>query len=745
MKTARWLAGVAGLVALAALAVTVLRHDHEGVAVPRPAVSPPKLSAADLTGMFSRYGDTGGQWTGGDDTASVALPDGRVAWLFSDTYLGKVSVDHSRPRESAFVHNTIVVQQGVQPVRTLRGGPADHPAALVAPPTADEYYWAQDGVVEGESLRVFYDRYRRDGTGLWDFTLVGSVLATFGLPGLNLERVTALPLGDRIGWGSAVLGDGGFTYVYGAERVGDALRFAHVARAPAGGLDGAWEFWTGSDWSTSVDRSARLLSGVGTSYSVQRAGDRYVLLTTEGNLLFNPSIVAYTAPAPTGPWGAPLQLDTPAEAAPGSSTVSYDARLHPELARPGKLLISYNVNSLDAATAYSDARVYRPRFVEVDWPPAEPGTHAAAPSGLTAAINDVRPSLRWTAVRGAERYWVYERDVTAGQTFPARRPVPITGTTADAGLLKDGHAYQFSVTAQGPAAESPPSNVVTATRTRPTVPQGLVATAVTSGRIALTWANPGANLWYWLYQRDATAGEQWRRGDYPIDQSHGFTTVPLLNGHAYEFRIAAIGPSGESPPSAVARATARYAPPPAPTGLSVTAGDGRADLTWDEPAAGLTYRLYYRDVTAGQSRFTRGEFPLDTSAGIAGALVNGHEYEFRVTAVGNGAESAPSRPVRATPSAPLPAAPAGLRVTASAPGTITLTWTPLGADIHYWAYYRDLTAGEKTFTKAEFPTAAPPALQPGLRPGHRYDLTVSAADLAGEGVQAKPVRITVTG
>ena len=743
MKTGRWLAGVAGLLVLGALVAVGLRQ-HDGAAAPASPVSPPRLAAADLTSMFSRYGDTGGQWTGGDNTASVPLPDGRVAWLFSDTYLGKVNADHTRPRDSAFVNNTIVLQQGSQPARTLHGGAPARPAALVAPSAAGDYYWAQDGTVEGNSLQVFYNRYRRHGTGFWDFTLTGSALATFDLPGLTLRQVTDLPVGDRIAWGSAVLSDGGYTYVYGAERTSDALRFAHVARVPAGGLGGAWEFWTGDSWSTSVTRSARLLSGVGTGYSVQRTGDAYVLVTTEGNLLFDPSIVAYTAPSPTGPWSGPLELETPAEATPGSSRVSYDARLHPELARPGKLLVSYNVNSLDADTAYADVRVYRPRFVEVDWPPAGPGKRTAAPTGLTAAVNDVRPSLRWAAVPGAERYWVYERDVTAGQTHPARRPQPVTGTRADAGLLKDGHTYQFSVTAGRAAAESPPSAVVTATRTRPTVPQGLTGKPLPDGRIALTWANPGANLWYWLYQRDATAGEQWRRGDFPIDQARGFTTVPLLHAHTYEFRIAAIGPSGESSPSAVARVTARYAPPPAPTGLRVTAGDARANLAWNESSAGLTYRQYYRDLTAGQRQFTRGDFLLNEPSAMVGALVNGHRYEFRVTALRNGSESKPSRSVRATPAAPLPAAPARLRATVTAPGTLSLTWTPVGAGVHYWVYYRDLTAGAKDFTKAVYPTDNLPALQPGLLARHRYEVTVSASNLAGEGPQAKPVQITVT-
>jgi hypothetical protein len=195
---------------------------------------------------------------------------------------------------------------------------------------------------------------------------------------------------------------------------------------------------------------------------------------------------------------------------------------------------------------------------------------------------------------------------------------------------------------------------VTATRTRPLVPTGLRARALPSGRIALTWDDPGAYLWYWLYRRDATTGGPWQRADYPIHDPGGFTTVPLLHDHAYEFRITAIGPAGESRPSRAVRVTARYAAPPAPSGLRVVAGDGKADLTWTGNAP--YYRIYYRDVTAGQTAYTRGVFLLDAPRATVGLLIDGHAYDFRVTAVRNGAEGPPGRPVRATlpPPAPTP-------------------------------------------------------------------------------------------
>src|SRR5215471_18711338 len=46
--------------------------------------------------MFESYGNDNtllDDWTGADSTLSVLLPDGRVVWNFSDTFLGFVNSD----------------------------------------------------------------------------------------------------------------------------------------------------------------------------------------------------------------------------------------------------------------------------------------------------------------------------------------------------------------------------------------------------------------------------------------------------------------------------------------------------------------------------------------------------------------------------------------------------------------------------------------------------------------------------
>jgi Subtilase family/Fibronectin type III domain/Peptidase inhibitor I9 len=424
------------------------------------------MTAAQVSAMFGAYGDAGGHWTGGDGTVSVLLPDGRVAWLFSDTFLGAVNADGTRPASAPMVSNTLVVQDGTQLTTTLHGGPAQLPEPLVKPASGTELAWVGDAVVESGALKVLYNRFRRYGQGSLDVELTGTSLATFALPGLTLSGVVDLPLGRSVQWGSALLVDGSYTYVYGTSSGLGGAKFGHVARVAAGGLGGAWQFWTGSGWSGTEADAARVISGVGNSFALQKVGSQYVLVTQEANAVFDPQFVAYTATSPTGPFSGPTQLLTAPEQQAGTQKIVYTARLHPDLARSGKLLMSYDVNSLDNADNLADARLYRPRFVELDWPrpQPDPSTVPAAPGGLTAtpdAAGAVR--LQWTAVGGATGYHVHRRDLTNGQTHFNRQRQRLTTATANVTGLITGHRYEFKVTAANGVGEGPFSATVTAT------------------------------------------------------------------------------------------------------------------------------------------------------------------------------------------------------------------------------------------------------------------------------------------
>ncbi|MFI6231189.1 fibronectin type III domain-containing protein [Micromonospora echinospora] len=994
------------------------------------------MSAAQLNDAFRAYGDTSGRWNGGDSTASVKLPDGRMVWLFSDTFIGSVNPDGSRPDFQPLVHNSIVVQDGVALTETLTGGTAEEPMSLVGAgddgDPANAGHWVADGTVEGSTLQVLYNHYEKSGPNPLDLKMTGTALASFDLPSLTLRSFSPVPVSDRIAWGSAILEDGDTTYIYGTRLVNDSgpVKPIHLAKVPAGGLAGPWQFWTGDGWSANESEATRLMAGTTTAFAVQKIGSRYVLVTVDGNLVFNPDVVAYTASSPTGPFAGPVPLFRAPEPQPGKEIIVYDARLHPELARPGKLLVSYNVNSLADADNQADARLYRPRFVEVDWPrPApDPATLPATPTGLTATADEQRNvQLTWTASPGATSYRIHRRDLSYGQSHPVRLPgQTTTASFTDAGLV-DGHLYEFAVSAVNGSGESPPTAVVSATaRGGPTqqgefrpapagtavagsylvdlrenaasaeygireiatrlvgryggtldgvfgaVLGGFSITGLTDAQARELATDPAVEAveedtrisagsgggvqtdppsWgldrvdgkldqryvYPSTGADVTAyvidsgilethhdfgnrvlpGPSFVGNDYPACRAHGTHVAGILGGASYgvakqvslvdvqafctgqpalgsnllkgvnwvaeHARRPAVAnmsfsvPAGGDEASAFAKAVEdliaegvtvvasagnadadagsripaavpdaitvaatdsadrrwaqsnwgasvdifapgvdivsayigddydeesgsgtsmaaphvagaaamvlgahpgysprevadalrgmaepdvvtdpkgpsnlllRVAPPldEAPTGLTATpADDGAVNLAWQPVAAdGVDYLVYQRDVTAGQEQFRVWDNPVRAgTTAVADFLVPGHTYEFTVAAANAMAISPRSNVASARSTIAPPPAPGDLTATAQGNGTIKLAWSEVPGDVWYWVHQRDITLGETEFTKLPLPLTECCQMEAGfLVHGHTYEFTVGASNRGGAGPVSAPAAAT---
>jgi hypothetical protein len=234
------------------------------------------------------------------------------------------------------------------------------PAALLTPPRGG-FYWPGAGLVTGSTLRAFELGFRATGAGGWDFAYTGSAVATFALPSLTLVSVSATPQSPGVQWGSWVLNDGSYTYIYGVEDTG-LVKYVHVARVPLGQLSAPWQYDTGSGWSSEPGASARILSGVSNQFSVVRIASGYALITQDAG--FSRAISAYMGATPAGPFGASKTLlyTTPDW---GAGTFTYNAVAHPDQGGAGGLLVSYNVNYLAPGGDYSDATVYRPHFIRV--------------------------------------------------------------------------------------------------------------------------------------------------------------------------------------------------------------------------------------------------------------------------------------------------------------------------------------------------------------------------------------------
>ena len=308
--------------------------------------------AADFNQLFTRYG---GGWTGGDATYSVPLPDGRTLWLFGDSFMGTVKPDRSRP-PGGFQRNAFVVQDGDE-LTTLTGAAS----AFMAPAESGWWYWPGHGSAHGDTLQVVMFGFKSTGGGAWDFAYASVDVATFHLPDftlLSLERKVTDP---TVNYGACLLEDGGYTYLYGAEKVG-LSKFLHVARVKGHDLNGSWEYFNGTDWTSDPAAGARVFANVSEQFSVFRHNNHFYLLTQHH--ILGGEIYLYDADNPAiGFEHKRTVYCTPQSQV--SNLFTYNAFAHTQFLDNGELLVSYNVNSSVFTDLFNNADNYRPFFVRI--------------------------------------------------------------------------------------------------------------------------------------------------------------------------------------------------------------------------------------------------------------------------------------------------------------------------------------------------------------------------------------------
>ena len=320
----------------------------------------------ELTERFGTYGDTAGRWTGSDSAYSVPLPDGSIAWIYSDTFLGQVDANHGRPLDSPFVHNSIVVDDHGT-LTTYTGGTEAAPESLVKVAGADEqqrWYWFGDATVEGDTLHVMLLEFVKTGTGVFDFKFTGNAVANIDTDDMTLTSVTDLP-DSAVNWGSAIYEDptDGYTYVFGVEDL-QADKYAHLARVRTGALTTQpWEYLADGVWQADPAASTRILKGVSNEFSVSRYQGRFTLVTGDTTEILSAKIVMYRSTDITGPYTGKTLLYTTPETS--GNIFTYNAKAHPELGDDQRLLLTYNVNSFQSSDLYDEVDNYRPRYVDV--------------------------------------------------------------------------------------------------------------------------------------------------------------------------------------------------------------------------------------------------------------------------------------------------------------------------------------------------------------------------------------------
>ncbi len=342
----------------------------------QPQIMGSSLKSASTAAFFNNYFTRSNplEWTGGDITYSVDLPNGKVLWLHGDTFLGPVfQPDASHPTRwrnpTGMLSNSInIMNNDGSYGGTLYDWDGSFPVPYVRPeqtnPNYTQEYWYKDGLYLNNKVYLFlYTMYRTGGA--WGINFLRTDLATLSYPDLTVESTNICFWNNKIAYGASVLEDGPYLYIYGAEPTADN-KYMHVAsvwKADFPNNATYYYYEGGSSWSTSDANSSRVLADVSMEFTVFKYNGTYYLVTQEGSGLFSNKIYRYKSTSPVGPWTDKLLIyETPSH---GDGTWSYDAKAHPEFidVGGGKLLLSYDVNADNIQAVYDDADKYRPYFV----------------------------------------------------------------------------------------------------------------------------------------------------------------------------------------------------------------------------------------------------------------------------------------------------------------------------------------------------------------------------------------------
>lgn len=380
----------------------VVRHDHVPALLRFTSVA----SAPEWTSLFARSQG----WFGADGIFTIPM-SGREAYasadeetetlmLFSDTVIGTVE-DDSLPSGFTMVNNSVAYLQGSDPDldKITFHYPTDEagqPTAMFVPETPasrpDEWYWLGDGFVNENGTAYFFAyRMRDDGDG-WMFNGVSLVALPPGsrppfAEQRQLDTPLFLPADDEHGmgyFGSAVLVNteaagaphpDGYIYVYGNVKNLRGVEGKHLiaarVRPEAFENFSAWRYWDGSGWSRDVQSVASLTDRISDEMSMTPLPDGRFALTFQLDTV-SPTLAVRAASSPTGPFG-PVQkvFECPQAMRRSAALYCYNAKAHPHLSDPGRLLVSYNVNSYEFMHDLErEPDLYRPRFVWLTLPDA---------------------------------------------------------------------------------------------------------------------------------------------------------------------------------------------------------------------------------------------------------------------------------------------------------------------------------------------------------------------------------------
>ncbi|MGD2145371.1 MAG: DUF4185 domain-containing protein [Anaerolineae bacterium] len=315
------------------------------------------------------------RWLGSDGAYSVDLGDGRVLWLFGDTFIS-TSFLNTR-RLSKMIRNSVGIQTGYDPSSASMAfswrTEGRQPQAFF-PEDGDTWFWPGHGIALDGRLIVFLVATRATSEGL-GFEHTGWRAVSISHPERppaewQLEWL-ATP-GNRFGLivSGSVLRIEEYVYAFSVQEPDHTV---HVARWPVDQLMdrdlSRPQWWDGEErgWVLQQDlleRPAALFSEGQNEFTVHYEPllDRYVEIQTAG--FGQADLGLRLADYPTGPWSAVEPFYRPEEYGERGILI-YAAKAHPHLSGVD-LVLTYASNATPLSKVMRRSDLYFPRFLRAN-------------------------------------------------------------------------------------------------------------------------------------------------------------------------------------------------------------------------------------------------------------------------------------------------------------------------------------------------------------------------------------------
>ncbi len=369
-----------------------------------------------------------------------------------------------------------------------------------------------------------------------------------------------------------------------------------------------------------------------------------------------------------------------------------------------------------------------------------------APGNVAATAGDTQLTATWTAPNpNGSAITGYTVKTYTGPTLVSTTTATAGATSKTVTGLTNGTAYYATVAATNAVGTGPTgtSNTVT--------PAGLpgAPTAVTATRgdtsAAVSWTAPGSNgSAITGYSVKAYAGPTLVSATN-VGNVTSTTVTGLTNGTAYTFKVSATNGVGTGADSAASSAVTPAGLPFAPSGVTATAGDQSATVTWTA-AGGNGTAITGNVIKAYQGTTLVSSTSVgNVTSGTVTGLTNGTAYTFTVTATNDAGTGPASAVSNAVTPAGLPFAPTS--VTAEpANAAAVVSWTaPGGNGATITSYAIRAYVGSTLSQTATITAPASSGTITGLTNGTTYTFKVAATNSAGTGAESAASGLVTVG